>query len=297
MTENARLRFRFSKVGKVRFTSHRDVARLWERALRRGSLPVGFTEGFNPRVKIHFGLALPTGYESLGEYVDVDFRASELDAFEATELPETLTPLLPEGMAVQAVAPIETASPSLQQAVTSCTWRIEVTGCDAAELRSAVERLLGAETLPVVRQRKGRDVEDDIRPYILGLSVLDLLHPDRVGTTSVEGSVLEADLGTHPRGLRPSELVSALGAELTGAFEPRPAGTGLSGPPSQHAIVSDRRHVVDVGRQAPSGEAVSDPGIEESLVCRIYQWVGGEGARHEPLAAQSPTTHAERRAS
>ena len=56
-----RIRLRFRKQGKVRFTSHRDVARMWERALRRLQLPVAYTEGFSPRPKLSFGLALPTG--------------------------------------------------------------------------------------------------------------------------------------------------------------------------------------------------------------------------------------------
>ena len=66
-----RLRVRFTKLGKVRYTSHRDVARIWERAIRRVGLPVVYTEGFSPRPKVSFGLALPTGYESVGEYLDI----------------------------------------------------------------------------------------------------------------------------------------------------------------------------------------------------------------------------------
>jgi len=69
-----KLRIRATKLGKVRFTSHRDAARLWERALRRADLPVAASEGFTPRPKISFGLALPTGAESTAEYVDVDLR-------------------------------------------------------------------------------------------------------------------------------------------------------------------------------------------------------------------------------
>ena len=69
-----RLRVRFSKFGKVRFTYHRDVARIWERSLRRGDVAVAYTEGFSPRPKLSFGLALSTGYESYGEYLDVVLR-------------------------------------------------------------------------------------------------------------------------------------------------------------------------------------------------------------------------------
>ena len=67
-----RVRLRFTKAGKVRCTSHRDVARMWERAIRRVGLPVAYSEGFSPRPKLHFGLALSTGHESLAEYLDID---------------------------------------------------------------------------------------------------------------------------------------------------------------------------------------------------------------------------------
>ena len=61
-----RIRFRFSKLGKIRFTSQRDVARMWERALRRAGLPLAYTEGFSPRPQLSFGLALPTGARVAG---------------------------------------------------------------------------------------------------------------------------------------------------------------------------------------------------------------------------------------
>jgi len=66
-----RIRFRYSKLGKIRFTSQRDVARMWERAIRRAHLPIAYTEGFSPRPQLSFGLALPTGAESLAEYLDM----------------------------------------------------------------------------------------------------------------------------------------------------------------------------------------------------------------------------------
>ncbi len=129
-------RIRFSKHGKVRFTSHRDVARIWERALRRAGLPVAYTEGFSPRPKLSFGLALSTGYESDGEYLDVDLLAGPDQRNVAlAELPARIDPALPEGMAVQAVAPLAPGTESLQQAVVSCSWRIVVVGSDHAALR------------------------------------------------------------------------------------------------------------------------------------------------------------------
>ncbi|MDZ7732520.1 MAG: TIGR03936 family radical SAM-associated protein [Acidimicrobiia bacterium] len=67
-----RVRLRYTKLGRVRFIGHRDVARVWERAWRKARLPIAYSEGFSPRPKMHFGLALSTGYESWAEYVDID---------------------------------------------------------------------------------------------------------------------------------------------------------------------------------------------------------------------------------
>ena len=64
-------RLRYSKLGKLRFTSHRDMARIWERAVRRAQLPIAYSEGFSPRAKLSFGLALPTVFESRAEFVDL----------------------------------------------------------------------------------------------------------------------------------------------------------------------------------------------------------------------------------
>src|SRR4029453_6752080 len=108
-------------------TSHRDVARMWERALRRAEVPVQRTEGFSPRPRLSFGLALSTGHESLGEYLDVDLVPGEAP-IDVDELPARLDPCLPVGIDAQAALAIAPGTPSLQQAVTSCTWRIEVTG-------------------------------------------------------------------------------------------------------------------------------------------------------------------------
>ncbi|MEX1217571.1 MAG: TIGR03936 family radical SAM-associated protein [Acidimicrobiales bacterium] len=200
-----RLRVRFSKLGKIRFSSHRDMARCWERALRRAELPVASTEGFSPRPKMHFGLALSTGHESLGEYLDIDMREPEAHELDLETLPERLTPFLPPGVVVETVSTIERSEMSLQEAVTACTWLIEVPGVTPEELALNVKTMLDADTLPVVRERKGKKVADDIRPGIIDLRVL--------GATPLDapepGAVLEVELATQPRSVRPSELLAA----------------------------------------------------------------------------------------
>ena len=67
-----KLRIRHTKLGKIRFTSHRDTARHWERAVRKAQIPLAYSAGFTPRPRMSFGLALPTGAESLAEYLDIE---------------------------------------------------------------------------------------------------------------------------------------------------------------------------------------------------------------------------------
>jgi radical SAM-linked protein len=196
-----RVRLRFSKKGKIRFTSHRDVARMWERALRRSGLPMAYSQGFVPHPLVSFGLALPTGCESNGEYLDVRLGAPGPGETPIAELAAALTPLMPDGIDVQAAALVGAAEGSLQQEVASCDWELEVLGVSSEELRERVDNVLLAPVLTVRRQRKGREIDDDVRPAILTLSV-----------TGPHGQV-KAELATHPRGVRPADLVTVLGAD------------------------------------------------------------------------------------
>jgi len=193
-----RLRLRFTKYGKVRFTSHRDVARIWERAFRRAGLPLAYTGGFSPRPRVSFGLALPTGYESDGEYLDVDLAGPvPLDGLCAR-----LSALLPDGMDATAVAEIDPREPSLQEAVQWCSWTIDLPDVAPPEAATRVAQLLAATELRVARTRKGVEAVDDIRGGIGRLEVAGPLHEP-------PGTILAADLVAHPRALRPSELVEA----------------------------------------------------------------------------------------
>jgi radical SAM-linked protein len=206
-----RIRLRYRKLGKVRFTSHRDVARCWERAFRTSGLPIASTEGFSPRPKMHFGLALSTSHESLGEYLDIDLRDPESAEVDLIGLPRMLSAHLPDGIDIDAVALIDRSEPSLQESVTSCTWEIEVPGVTTEELVAAVDRVLSAPTLPVTRERKGRPVSDDLRPGIVHLEVLDATPVDDMSP----GAVLYAELATQPRSVRPSELMAVFDPPLT----------------------------------------------------------------------------------
>jgi radical SAM-linked protein len=273
-----RIRFRFSKVGKVRFTSQRDVARMWERALRKARLPLAYTEGFSPRPQLSFGLALPTCAESIAEYLDValDPGRPETDAVDVDGLPSQLTPLLPEGITVHESAVVDPRIGSLQQQVTSCSWVMHFTGVTREALSARTAALLEASVVPIRRERKGRETDDDLRPSVLALSVPDGTDQDVLEGWGLESSAqptveLVAELVTQPRGVRPRELVAGLVA-----VGRAPGGDGRS---------TDR-----------TGVGQDDIGTVPVLdrACRTQQWIERDGARWEPLALRAAPSEPDR---
>ena len=204
-----RLRIRFSKLGKIRWTSHRDVARMWERAFRRANLALAYSEGFSPRPRVSFGLALPTGHESVAEFLDVEL--TELGDGDLGRLAGRLSEALPVGVDATAVAVLAPGTPSLQEDVASCSWRWTAAAADGAvavggdEIRDRVAGVLAAPEAVITRTRKGVEVTEDIRPGILALEVVD---------ESEDGVVLVAELAVSPRAVRPADVLSALGPGL-----------------------------------------------------------------------------------
>ncbi len=193
-----RVRIRFAKLGKVRWTSHRDLARMWERAFRRAQLALAYTQGFSPRPRVSFGLALPTGAESVAEYLDVELADGvEVDP---AALPGRLTAMLPMGVDVLAASVIDDRADSLQHEVTSCSWVVEVADTRPDDLDALVAEALASSSLVIPRERKGRTSNDDVRPGILSCAVV--------------GSTIECELAAQPRALRPSELLRAVSPTL-----------------------------------------------------------------------------------
>lgn len=200
------VRMRFAKRGKVRFISHRDVARAFERAFRIEALPIAFTQGFAPRPKVSFGLALSVGHESDAEYLDVEL----VEPVDLEALPERLDAALPEGITVRGVARLRERAPALQESVSAVTWEVTVTDelgdiPDREAVGARLHAALGAPALPVTRVRKGRSVIEDVRPALREGSVL------AVGD---DGVVLGLEVSTRPLGVRPAEIVAALGGGL-----------------------------------------------------------------------------------
>jgi hypothetical protein len=139
----------------------------------------------------------------MAEYLDI--AVSPDRDVDVTELPGRLSPVLPPGIDVVAAERVQPGDASLQEAVTSCTWRIEVVDIDVPTAERLVQAALAADELVLTRIRKGREVTDDLRPAVRSLAV--------DGPTEA-GVALHAELATQPRGLRPAELLQSLEANL-----------------------------------------------------------------------------------
>lgn len=204
-----RLRLSYTKLGKVRFTGHRDVAHLWERALRKAQVPVAVSAGFTPRPKLAFGLALPTGAESLIELLDVIVDA-DTDALrgQLDDVVENLSAALPVGLEVTDAWLPGDGIESLQESVVASSWLMLL---DGSNVPDAVVALEASSATYLERERKGERFTDDIRPSILDLAVVN---PEQwLGRTASETdpvTAVEVMLSTSGRGVRPTEFVQVL---------------------------------------------------------------------------------------
>jgi radical SAM-linked protein len=206
-----KVRLRFAKRGKLRFTSHRDVARAFERALRRAGLPMAYSQGYSPHPKVSWVGAAPTGAASEAEYVEIQL-AEQLD-------PEVvrakLDAALPEGLAV--LEGVLAGPGGLAERIEASAWRIEVRGVSGEQLRPAVQALLAAPTVLVERVTKDGRRSIDARAAIVSLDVEDLPIvppvPDRLGPYGI----LIAVVRQVSPAVRPDDVLSALGTVAGGS--------------------------------------------------------------------------------
>lgn len=207
------LRVRYTKLGKVRFLGHRDLARCWERAIRRTNLRLAYSQGFSPRPKVHFGLALPTGAESVDEYIDLDVVD---DAVEPAETAARLSAALPVGMECLDAAVVE-AGVSLQEQVDVCLWCFAADGVARPTLQQRSAAVLAAERLPIEVDRKGKRREVDLRPQIRSIRLGDVAELSQHSSTLAQNwaatddsGLLFVELSTKPRGVRPEEFLTVM---------------------------------------------------------------------------------------
>ncbi len=167
MTRAIKVRLRFAKCGDLRLVSHHDIMRCLERMLRRARVPMAATQGFNPRPKMTFALALGLGIEARREVVDLELS----EPLEPSELLERLSAVAPPGFdwvdARALPARCGCAAASLARVPDAGT------GDRRDGARAALEALLAAETWPGIRRRKDREQTFDLRPHVVAAELSD----------------------------------------------------------------------------------------------------------------------------
>ena len=153
-----KLRIRYAKRGRLRFASHRDLARTLERALRRAQVPMAFSAGFSPHPKISYLGAAPTGAASEAEYLEIGV-ADALRPRGAAGRPST--PRCPTDVAVLECVEAGEGTGSLADRIDTSVWRVELPGVVLADLAPAVEKFLASDVVTVAKRTKNglRDID------------------------------------------------------------------------------------------------------------------------------------------
>ncbi|MCU1593838.1 MAG: hypothetical protein JWO12_1230 [Frankiales bacterium] len=151
-----RLRLRYTKRGRLRFTSHRDIARVFERALRRAEVPMAYSAGFSPHPKVSWVGAAATGVASEAEYVEISLAVRT----DPEQVRVSLDASLPDGIDLLEAVEAE-AGTSLPDRVQASRWVIELGSVELADLERAVAAFCAADSVEVERMTKnGRRVFD-----------------------------------------------------------------------------------------------------------------------------------------
>jgi len=201
-----RLRIRYAKRGRLRFSSTRDFSRALERALRRAGVPMAFSAGFHPHPLISYANAAPTGTASEAEYFEI--RVTE--RVDPASLREALDEALPEGLDVVEV--VEAGPGALADRLEASEWRLEMRGAPPAEVEAAVTAYLALERAEATRTFKTGPRTFDTREPVVWMDVA----PDEEGC-----AILRMVVRHTTPSVRPDDILTALCA-ATGFSPPVP---------------------------------------------------------------------------
>jgi len=194
-----KLRIRYAKRGRLRFTSHRDFARAFERAVRRARVPIAFSSGYSPHPKISYANASPTGAATEAEYLEIGLtRECDPDAVRAD-----LDASLPPGLDVLEV--VDAAGQgSLADRLQASEWSIALVGVDVATASAAVDAFLAADVVEVERMSKRGMRTFDARADVVALEA-------RAGVGGdVPCAILRVVLRHDTPSVRPDDVLAGL---------------------------------------------------------------------------------------
>ena len=193
-----KLRIRYAKRGRLRFSSTRDFSRALERALRRAGVPMAFSAGFHPHPKISYANAAPTGTASEAEY----FEISVTERVDPAALRVALDEALPPDLDVLEV--VEAGPGSLAERLEGSVWHLEMRGVPTETLSYAVERFLATEVAEVTRTFKTGPRTFDVRSAVVSMVV--------TGTDDPSCAILQMVVRHTTPSVRPDDILTALHA-------------------------------------------------------------------------------------
>ncbi len=159
------VRVHYRRTEDMRFFSHLDIVRLFERALRRADVDLVYTEGFNPHPKIGYGPSLATGYISEAEYIDIHAYCDH-----GAEIVRPLSHQLPRGVEILEAKIIHRRSESLTSVINAVDYKVEFgNGFDPRHLATRIDTLMARDQIVIERMRKDKIIKLDIRPLIIDL--------------------------------------------------------------------------------------------------------------------------------
>lgn len=161
-----RFRIKYAKKEALKYTSGLEVQKIWERALRRGHLPVAYSQGFHPQPRLNQAAPLPLGFTSTAEWIDIWFQDSCTQAI----LGESLPRLVPSGFEILEVNEIALSVATMQNNILSAAYRVQLLEpYNLDDIQKQMERILNAGTLIRTRRTK----EYDLRPLIEELRLVE----------------------------------------------------------------------------------------------------------------------------
>ncbi|MEO6703058.1 MAG: TIGR03936 family radical SAM-associated protein [Jatrophihabitantaceae bacterium] len=224
-----RVRLQYAKRGRLRFSSHRDFARAFERALRRAQVPMAYSAGFHPHPKISYVGAAPTGVGSEAEYLEIAL-AQHCDP---EQLRVAIDTVLPDGLDVLRAVDVADCRPgSLAEQIQASCWQLELRA-DAGQLRAATQALLASSEVLIDRLTKDGVRKLDARAALLSIAVSEsAAEPDRAIMTMVVRQVTPT--------VRPDDVLAALRSVAGFApSEPARATRLAQGPVDEAGVVAD----------------------------------------------------------
>ncbi|MFI1090899.1 TIGR03936 family radical SAM-associated protein [Streptomyces sp. NPDC020917] len=213
-----RIRLRYTKRGRLRFTSHRDFQRAFERALRRSDVPMAYSAGFTPHPKVSYAGAAPTGVGSEAEYLEI--------ALAQTRDPEQLRLLLdaslPTGLDV--IEAVEAHTSGLADRLQASVWQLRLDGVEPEAARRAVAVFLAADSVEVQRNTKNGIRSFDCRAAVTRLEVVDAA--DAVGAAEARDTKA-AESGADAPDDHACAILRLVVRHLTPAVRPDDVLSGL----------------------------------------------------------------------